>query len=285
MKDDKEKRHLVYLLETKEIAAEKLQQRAEEGKIIRTKIESASNPDKLLEALDDHTKWSDYNSLLLSITFSDDSLKSEYDSIWGAGMTITTGRSDPYTMTIPIINNQISTLESIANRLDLIPERKDKEEPIKEGIIEDNKIFIVHGHDEGLKQTVARFLEKLEIEVIILHEQPNSGRTIIEKFEVFSDVGFAVILMTPDDVGAPASKRNKLQSRARQNVILELGYFVGKLGRQGVCPLYKSGVEIPSDYQGVIYTEIDDTGAWKTKLAQELVQAGFSIDLTALLQG
>ena len=114
----------------------------------------------------------------------------------------------------------------------------------------------------------------------------NSGRTIIEKFEVFSsDIVFAVILLTPDDVGAPANEATALNLRARQNVILELGYFIGRLGRTKVCALHKGCVELPSDYQGVVYVEVDSAGAWKAKLAQELVQAKLSIDLTALLAG
>ncbi len=146
-----------------------------------------------------------------------------------------------------------------------------------------NKVFIVHGHDAETKESVARFIEKLKLAPIILHEQANSGKTIIEKFEVFSDVGFAVVLLTPDDVGGSKDNSNSINDRARQNVIMELGYFLGKLGRQRVCALYKAGVEIPSDYQGVVYTEIDKSGAWKTKLAQELVEAGFSINLQALI--
>lgn len=147
-----------------------------------------------------------------------------------------------------------------------------------------NKVFIVHGHDVETKESVARFLERLRLDPIILHEQPNSGRTIIEKFEAFSNVGFAVVLLTPDDVGASSATPNELKSRARQNVILELGYFMGKLSRYRVCALHKKGIEIPSDYQGILYVEYDDAGAWKTKLAQELVEANYSIDLDALLR-
>lgn len=148
------------------------------------------------------------------------------------------------------------------------------------------KVFVVHGHDNELKEVTARFLERLGLQAIVLHEQPNSGRTIIEKFEVFSsDIVFAVVLLSPDDVGAPATEPKAIKLRARQNVILELGYFIGRLGRTKVCALHKGGVELPSDYQGVVYIEVDSAGAWKAKLAQELVQAKLSIDLTALLGG
>jgi predicted nucleotide-binding protein len=146
------------------------------------------------------------------------------------------------------------------------------------------RVFVVHGRDVETKESVARFLERLGLEPIILHEQPSSGRTVIEKFEVFSNVGFAVVLLTPDDVGGLATEPQKLTGRARQNVILELGYFLGRLSRRGVIALYKKDVEMPSDYQGVLYVEFDTAGAWRTKLAQELVQAGFSINLDALLR-
>lgn len=146
-----------------------------------------------------------------------------------------------------------------------------------------NRVFLVHGHDVGAKESAARFLEKIGLQPIILHEQANEGRTVIEKFEAFSDVSFAVILLTPDDVGAVAAKAADLSRRARQNVVLELGYFTEKLGRRKVCALYVSGVEVPSDLHGLLYIELDSGGGWKTKLAQELVQAGLKIDIEGLL--
>lgn len=146
------------------------------------------------------------------------------------------------------------------------------------------RVFVVHGHDAEVKETVARFLEKLKLEPIVLHEQPNAGQTIIEKFERHADVGFAVVLLTPDDVGGPAAAPTDRRPRARQNVILELGFFMGRLTRKRVCALYKAGVEIPSDYQGVVFVELDESGAWRTKLAQELVEAGLSIDVAALIR-
>lgn len=148
------------------------------------------------------------------------------------------------------------------------------------------KVFVVHGHDDEAKEKTARFLEKVGLQPIILHEQASAGRTIIEKFETYSgDIAFAVVLLTPDDVGAVAATPEVLRNRARQNVIMELGYFIGKLGRIRVCALHKGGVELPSDYQGVLYIEMDPAGAWKNKLAQELVQAKLAIDLNGILGG
>ncbi|MDE0150479.1 MAG: nucleotide-binding protein [Rhodospirillaceae bacterium] len=140
------------------------------------------------------------------------------------------------------------------------------------------KVFVIHGHDDSARESVARFLEKLELKPVILHEQPNKGRTIIEKFEDHADVGFAVVLLTPDDIGAAVKNRDKLRPRARQNVILELGFFLGRLGRERVCPLVKGDVETPSDYDGVVYTKLDEADGWKMKLVQELKAAGFDID-------
>jgi predicted nucleotide-binding protein len=156
------------------------------------------------------------------------------------------------------------------------------------------KVFVVHGHDEKLKLQVARFLEKLDLQPIILHEQADQGQTIIEKFEKHSDVSFAVVLLTPDDVGGKLNGKamkesfgffrsdvegeSSLKTRARQNVIFEFGYFLGKLGRANVCGLYCEGVELPSDYSGVLYTKVDHEGAWQFKLVKELKAAGLDVD-------
>ena len=141
-------------------------------------------------------------------------------------------------------------------------------------------VFLVHGHDEGFKETVARFLDKLKLKPIVLHEKPNKGRTIIEKFVDYSDVSFAVILLTADDRGGLAGTPfEKQRTRARQNVILELGFFLGRLGRDRVCALYEHGVEIPSDYDGVLFVPFDKPGAWRMLLAREIKAVGISVDM------
>ena len=144
-------------------------------------------------------------------------------------------------------------------------------------------VFVVHGHDEKRVQEVARVIEKLGLNPIVLREQPNGGRTIIEKFEALSDVDFAVVLMTADDVGrSKMAAPEKYNSRARQNVILELGYFVGRLGRSRVAVLKESDVEEPSDIHGVVYTALDHHGAWKYDLVRELKQAGYKVSADSL---
>jgi predicted nucleotide-binding protein len=154
----------------------------------------------------------------------------------------------------------------------------------RSGSAASNKVFVVHGHDGGAKEEVARFLSKLDVEPIILHEQPSRGLTIIEKLLANAEVGFAVVLLTPDDRGGVAEGAyENQQPRARQNVILELGYFVGKLGRERVCALYKEGTEVPSDFQGVVFVPMDPGGAWRLTLARELKQVLPHVDMNKAL--
>lgn len=143
-----------------------------------------------------------------------------------------------------------------------------------------NKIFIVHGHDGAIKEAVARLLEKQDIEPIILNEQANQGQTIIEKFERHSDVGAAVALFTNDDIGF-AKDSDCQMPRARQNVVFEAGYFMGKLGRDRVVIIAEKGIEIPSDLQGVVYT---DRNNWQFDVCKELIAMGYKIDLNKLVE-
>lgn len=140
-----------------------------------------------------------------------------------------------------------------------------------------NNVFIVHGHDGEARESVARFLSSVGLAPIILHEQANRGRTIIEKVEAHSDVGFAVVLITPDDEGK-IKGTSELEPRARQNVLLELGYFIGRLGRENVCALKRGTVEIPSDFAGVVWETMDSGTGWKQTLGRELSAAGYEID-------
>jgi predicted nucleotide-binding protein len=139
------------------------------------------------------------------------------------------------------------------------------------------KVFVVHGHDGEAREAVARFLEKIGFEAIILHEQANQGRTVIEKVEANGDVGFAVVLLTPDDEGC--TKGGVPEPRARQNVLLELGYFIGRLGRGKVCALKRGELEVPSDFAGVVWEKMDGGRGWKLALARELNAVGHIFDL------
>ena len=140
------------------------------------------------------------------------------------------------------------------------------------------KVFIVHGHDGELKQAVARIIEKQGIEAIILSEQANKGRTIIEKFEDYSDVSGAICLFTADDYGR-AKNNTTDNTRARQNVVLEAGYFMGKLGRNCVAILADKDIEMPSDLSGIVYT---DSTNWEINLLKELKEMGYTIDFNKL---
>ncbi len=130
-----------------------------------------------------------------------------------------------------------------------------------------------------MKLDIARFLERLELEPIILHEQPNRGATIIEKFEANTDVSFAVVLLSPDDLCRNRDIHDELplKGRTRQNVILELGYFIGRLGRDRVCPIVRGNVDKPSDIHGIVYLTYDDR-SWRSDLIVELKAAGLDVD-------
>jgi predicted nucleotide-binding protein len=143
------------------------------------------------------------------------------------------------------------------------------------------RVFVVHGQDAGARDAVARFLDSIGFESVVLHERANRGMTVIEKVEANSDVGFAVVLLTPDDIGC--LKDGVPEARPRQNVVLELGYFIGKLGRGKVCALKRGDMEIPSELAGVVWETMDDNGGWKPALTRELHAAGHQVDLNRLM--
>lgn len=131
-----------------------------------------------------------------------------------------------------------------------------------------NKVFIVHGHDNAMKNNVSKFIKDLGYTPVILHQQSNRGKTIIEKFETNSDVVFAIILMSPDDEGKSV-RETTIRKRARQNVVFEFGYFIGKLGREKVCVLIRDNVEKPSDIDGLVYINYKK-GQWRNPIKMEL---------------
>ena len=143
-----------------------------------------------------------------------------------------------------------------------------------------NKVFIVHGHDGELKEKVARRLEQQGIEAIILSEQVNRGRTIIEKVEAYSDVNVAIILFTQDDLGVAKEEKGNEKYRARQNVVFEAGYFMGYLGRENIIMIADENVEIPGDLSGMVYTTRD---SWEFEMLKELNAAGMKVNMNKLL--
>ena len=145
-----------------------------------------------------------------------------------------------------------------------------------------SKVFIVHGHDGEAKQAVARFVENLGLKAIILSEQASGGNTIIEKIEANSNVGFAIVLYTPCDLGRSKEEEDSLKPRARQNVVFEHGYLIGKIGRKNVCYLLKGNVEIPSDIAGMVYDKIDEGEGWKSVVAKSMKACGYEVDFNKI---
>lgn len=149
------------------------------------------------------------------------------------------------------------------------------------------RVFISHGHDAEMKEEARAFITKVGLEPVVLDERPNEGRTVIEKLEHYSAVSFAVILFSPDDFAySRRHSPSEIKSRVRQNVVLELGYFVAKLGRKNVAVLLKKGkrIEKPSMFEGMMYVAYDDLGAWRHSLAVELQASGHEIDTSRLFE-
>lgn len=286
-KQEEEDNRPTYLKISKEEAERKLADRIRLGEDIYKR--TIGSEGELDTARADKGRWSDYNAELLGQIFTTDLVKNDYLKRYN----VVVGFFGPLQLAREVHNFQIDLsmriegLKSILERLPLFPLDQSMATPAITQTTRVNhatkKVFVVHGHDDGRKETVARFLTKLGLEPVILHEHANEGKTIIEKFEKHSaDVGFAVVILTPDDVGGPRKTeedaQQQFQSRARQNVILELGYFLGALGRNKVCALYVHGIENPSDMNGVLYVAFDD-GDWRLKLAKEIRAAGIPVDL------
>ncbi|MDQ3267191.1 MAG: nucleotide-binding protein [Pseudomonadota bacterium] len=210
------------------------------------------------------SKWDSFNSELLRRIFTTDEAGKEYD-FWGVmsiGMyEVSLGEriADKY----KDIDKKIHRIDSLIERLELIPiavqvAESEQQMPTTNSP-KTKKVFVVHGHDEVAKTSLEVFLHEIGLEPIVLHRQADQGLTIIEKFEKYSDVGYAFILLTPDEVAYVAADSEKPEAsrktelRARPNVIFEFGYFVGKLGRSRVCCLYTGNVSLPSDLSGMIY--------------------------------
>jgi predicted nucleotide-binding protein len=179
------------------------------------------------------------------------------------------------------IEKEISKLQSIQGRLSIwatesrsvTPGRTDQPSP-------DAPIFIVHGHDTLRAESVAHTVSTATgRKTIILRDEANLGQTLIEKFEKHAaEVSYAIIILTPDDHGSRAGETNT-RPRGRQNVIFEMGYFYGLIGRHNVSVLIRPGVEQPSDMDGIAYITFDDDRAWKTELLRELKHADIDVEL------
>ena len=239
---------------SREEAHQQIEAQIEKGQQLHA--QQINSDDELTEARRESRKWSDYNKTLLLKLFDNTSIAEDDYTDFNEPRPILLASSGSTPLSDELgddlrwyqnaMNRSINSLESIHERLELYDEPSETSQSTF-----GNEVFIVHGHDDEVKETVARFIENFGIEATILHEQANRGQTIPEKFEEHaSEAGFAIILLTPDDVGASKDETDNPKPRARQNVVLELGYFWGKLGRGRVCVLHKGGVELPSDMQG-----------------------------------
>lgn len=282
------------LLTPRDQARAQLLSRVELGEIFLGNSQPTTG--SLEELSEKFQRWSAYNAELLSRMFTTAEYQQSYIS--ASPMAFISMGVEAYHERLNRFHDRVrykvNNLLSLAERLDLIEEAAGVQRPNAPALerpsvdTSNNKVFVVHGQDEETKSIVARFLEHCGLQPVVLHEQADRGRTIIEKFEEEADVGFAVVLLTPDDVGGRAAsilppESGELQPRARQNVVLELGYFIGRLSRSRVCALRRGEVELPSDFSGVIYTPLDAGEGWKVKLAKELRAAGYEIDLNRAL--
>jgi len=266
--------------------------RAEAGKLLRARAltgyrltlpPAARNQQERASYLSSELEWFSYTKELLSRIFDNERYALEYAAPVEEPYDDPEDLREEFHNARARIKERVVRLQLLIKALPLIAEpatnRNDANVPwVPPSPGDSKRVFLVHGHDVAAKESVARLCQKLGIEVVILHEKPDEGRTIIEKFEAHSDVAFAIVLLTPDDYGASASAPSG-RPRARQNVLLEMGFFIGKLGRRRVCVLYGPGVEIPSDYSGVLYVPLDPAGAWRILLAKELKATGLPVDL------
>lgn len=150
--------------------------------------------------------------------------------------------------------------------------------------LSNNKVFIVYGHDIEAREQLELLLRRMKLEPVILQNLPIAGDTIIEKLEANIDVRYACVLLTPDDEGHPVDEPKEKKPRARQNVILELGMFLVRLGRKRVAILHKGSLELPSDISGLIYIKFNKrVDEVKERLGAELQEAGFPINIKDLL--
>lgn len=279
---------LLELLLSRDEAEQKITKRIDKGKkIIEAQIEDTQGL-KSIET--DYNKWNDFNNELLKRIFTTQDLCEEYNE-WDGQIPVVRMKPKNFHEKASDLKENIDTrihrLESIIERLELIPESVSAntvsaltEQPSIN--IDSSKIFIVHGHDDAAKLEVARFIEKIGFDPIILHEQASGSKTIIEKIEAYSDVGFSVVIYTPCDVGKKDSESSQLKGRARQNVVFEHGFLIGKLGRSKVCSLVKGDVETPNDISGIVYTSMDSDN-WQVELAKELKAANYPVDMNKVI--
>ena len=267
-KNSVEMKTVCELIISRDDMKDKIQDRIQKGLLLLQKSINNNSDLELFNA--DYRKWSDFNAELLKRSFTNDDFKEEYEGgAFGVISLYETSLGEKISEATRKLQSKIRKLESIIERLELITiYYKVVEENIEvpqSSAVKTKKVFIVHGRDEISKTNLEVFLREIGLEPIVLHRQADVGQTVIEKFEANSDVGFAFILLTPDEIAyllpqdsLPDNEREK-ELRARPNVMFEFGYFVGKLGRSKVCCLYTGDVVIPSDLNGLIYKKFNSS--------------------------
>ena len=253
---------------------------------IRKVLDRISELKELSYASTEFERWRRDAKVAITNTFGEESGHvGEFTRIGYSPRLALSGTSDSVYQAAYVrgLESATSVLESMLDEIDEYWEEDVLSSDISDSRVKmqpknSNKVFVIHGHDNSARETIARFLEKLRLEPVILHEQPNKSRTIIEKFEDYADVRFAIVLLTPDDVGKLEGQLDNLRPRARQNVVFEFGYFIGKLGRDRVCALIKGDIEKPSDSDGILYIPFDDNNGWIMQLLRELKAADFDVD-------
>lgn len=239
---------------------------------------------------DDYAAWEATTRSVLLKCFGSDSNNIRHVMNVGKNVTLAAATDEWYEQQrAGSLQTQLRLLQSCVEQLEIDREVASEPSPTPGRQVKRRKssaatAFVVHGHDTAILNDVARWLEDVGVKPVVLIEQPSLGRTIIEKLEQHSDVPYAVILCTADDLGRAKDEKD-LRPRPRQNVLLELGYFMGFLGRESVCVLMSEGLDMPTDVHGVVYISIDSEGGWKLKLAKEMKAAGLPVDLNKALQG
>lgn len=152
--------------------------------------------------------------------------------------------------------------------------------------MQNRKVFVVYGHDNNARTQLEAMLRRWDLEPLILDQLISSGQTIIEKLEEYTQqVNFGIVLATPDDMGYPKNDETKKQYRVRQNVVLELGMLLARVGREKVAILLSQSEEMekPSDIDGLIYIpfkgNVEET---KVSLAKEMNRNGYTLDISKL---
>jgi predicted nucleotide-binding protein len=261
-----------------------LSERIELGEeLFQRQINTQDESDKLES---EYRLWNDYNFEYLQQTF--DVPKNEYArSYVQAGFSfvgqLEVVQGNPVQTKRNLLKYKLDNLKSLSTKSSLLKSSiiNVTEKNKSETKLNMSQVLIVHGHDDLSKVEIARFIEKLGFEPIILHEQASSGQTIIEKIESYSNVGFGIVLYTPCDSGSKKGEETSLKSRARQNVVFEHGFLIGKIGRKNVCALVKDNVETPNDISGVVY--ISMANDWKFDLAKELRNSGYKVDMNLVI--